>query len=383
MTVPNDYRRLLRLGGLAVWAAVGLPVVGGLAVAGDRGGREWLPTVAWIASWLLFGVAFWLATRQLMGETRAGRIALAAGQSAAVLSLVALPPCFGLEGSLLVLVALQLGGLLLRRTAAAWIAIQSAALLSIMWVHWGWHWAVVLAMAYVPFQIIADGATRLLVGEAEARRREAAARAELAATRELLDQSVRLHERSRIARDLHDLLGHNLAALSLNLEIASHFAEGEAAARVETAQSVTKLLLGDVRGAVDALRDAGELDLPAALRKLADGIPRPRIHVAVPEDLAVADPAAGEVVLRCAQEMVTNALRHAGAENVWIEVERRGETLAILARDDGAGASNVPAGRGLTGMRERLEQRGGSLEVETAPGRGFRLTAAVPIGARP
>ena len=127
------------------------------------------------------------------------------------------------------------------------------------------------------------------------------------------------HERSRIARDLHDLLGHNLAALSLNLEIASHFAEGEAAARVETAQSVTKLLLGDVRGAVDALRDAGELDLPAALRKLADGIPRPRIHVAVPEDLDVADPAAGEVVLRCAQEMVTNAMRHAGAENVWIE----------------------------------------------------------------
>jgi len=146
---------------------------------------------------------------------------------------------------------------------------------------------------------------------------------------------------------------------------------------------VTKLLLGDVRGAVDALRDAGELDLPAALRKLADGIPRPRIHVAVPEDLAVADPGAGEVVLRCAQEMVTNALRHAGAENVWIEVERRGETLAILARDDGAGASNVPAGRGLTGMRERLEQRGGSLEVETSPGRGFRLTAAVPVGARP
>jgi len=248
-----------------------------------------------------------------------------------------------------------------------------------MWLHWGWHWAVVLAMAYVPFQLIADGATRLLIGEVEARRREAAARAELAATRELLDQSVRLHERSRIARDLHDLLGHNLAALSINLEIASHFADGEAAARIETAQSVTKLLLGDVRGAVDALRDDGGIDLPAALRKLADGIPRPQIHVDVPPDLAIGDPAAGEVVLRCAQEMVTNALRHAGADNVWIEVERRGESVAIRARDDGAGASTVASGRGLTGMRERLEQRGGTLEVETAPGRGFRLTAALPL----
>jgi len=377
MTEP--YRRLLRGGGVAVWLAVGLPVVA-FAALFPRNDRELVPTVAWVASWLLFGAAFVLATRRRVGpERRAESLALAAGESAAVLSLVALPPCFGLEGSLLVLVALQLGALLPRGAAAAWIALQSAALLGIMWLHWGWHWAVVLAMAYVPFQLIADGATRLLIGEVEARRREAAARAELAATRELLDQSVRLHERSRIARDLHDLLGHNLAALSINLEIASHFADGEAAARIETAQSVTKLLLGDVRGAVDALRDDGGIDLPAALRKLADGIPRPQIHVDVPPDLAIGDPAAGEVVLRCAQEMVTNALRHAGADNVWIEVERRGESVAIRARDDGAGASTVASGRGLTGMRERLEQRGGTLEVETAPGRGFRLTAALPL----
>jgi len=377
MTEP--YRRLLRGGGVAVWLAVGLPVVA-FAALFPRNDRELVPTVAWVASWLLFGAAFVLATRRRVGpERRAESLSLAAGESAAVLSLVALPPCFGLEGSLLVLVALQLGALLPRGAAAAWIALQSAALLGIMWLHWGWHWAVVLAMAYVPFQLIADGATRLLIGEVEARRREAAARAELAATRELLDQSVRLHERSRIARDLHDLLGHNLAALSINLEIASHFADGEAATRIETAQSVTKLLLGDVRGAVDALRDDGGIDLPAALRKLADGIPRPQIHVDVPPDLAIGDPAAGEVVLRCAQEMVTNALRHAGADNVWIEVERRGESVAIRARDDGAGASTVASGRGLTGMRERLEQRGGTLEVETAPGRGFRLTAALPL----
>jgi len=379
--VPDPYRRLLRGGGLAVWAAVGLPVVA-FAVLFPRPDREPIATAAWVASWVLFGAAFWLATKGPAAAPRgAGPVALAAAQSAAVLSLVALPPCFGLEGSLLVLVALQLGAMLRRGAAAAWIAAQSAALLGIMWLHWGWHWAVVLAMAYVPFQLIADGATRLLLDEVEARRREAAARAELAATRELLDQSVRLHERSRIARDLHDLLGHNLAALSINLEIASHFAVGEAAARIETAQSVTKLLLGDVRGAVDALGEAGDarIDLPAALRKLADGIPRPRIHVDVPADLAIGDPAAGEVVLRCAQEMVTNALRHSAAENVWIEVERRGGTVAIRGRDDGAGAASVPPGRGLTGMRERLEQRGGTLEVETAPGRGFRLTAALPL----
>ena len=113
---------------------------------------------------------------------------------------------------------------------------------------------VVLVGAYLPFQLIADAAARLLAEETAARERLAAANAELEATRELLAQSTRIAERARIARDLHDLLGHHLTALSLNLEIASHLTEGDARVRVETAQSVTKLLLGDVRGVVGALR---------------------------------------------------------------------------------------------------------------------------------
>ena len=117
MIFRDDYRRLLRAGGFAVWAAVGLPVFvfqlrrppdGGMALA------------AWTASYFLFGIAFWLATERRRSEPdRAGLLGLAAGQAAAVFSLVALPPCFGLEGALLVLVALQLGGLLPRRAAVA------------------------------------------------------------------------------------------------------------------------------------------------------------------------------------------------------------------------------------------------------------------------
>src|SRR6186713_1339103 len=103
MTEP--YRRLLRGGGVAVWLAVGLPVVA-FAALFPRNDRELVPAVAWVASWLLFGAAFVLATRRRVGpERRAESLSLAAGESAAVLSLVALPPCFGLEGSLLVLVA--------------------------------------------------------------------------------------------------------------------------------------------------------------------------------------------------------------------------------------------------------------------------------------
>jgi signal transduction histidine kinase len=381
MMFRDDYRRLLRIGGFAVWTAVGLPVLFFQTVSPPKG-RETLPFVAWVAAWLLFALAFGLATsRRRLASDRPGLLALLAGQTAAVLALVALPPCFGLEGAGLVLVALLLGGTLERRSAFAWIAVQSASLAAVVWLHWGWHWAVVLTFAYLPFQWIASEATRLLGEETHARETLAAANAELEGTRELLARTSRDAERARIAREVHDLLGHNLTALSLNLEIASRLTDGDARARVETAQSVTKLLLGDLRATVGALRQADCLDLPAALHRLAEGIPRPRIHVDYEPGLTLDDPQVGEAVLRCAQEIVTNAMRHARAENLWLDVRRSDGAIEIRARDDGRGASGVESGNGLAGMRERCEQRGGTLSVETAPGRGFAITAVLPLRA--
>jgi len=378
MSYRDDYRRLLRAGGLAIWAAVGVPVI---ALSSLRPIRHPLLYLAWIGALVAYGAAFWAATapRKRAEESRALPLSLAGIEVAAVLALMALPPCFGLEGALLVVVSLQLGALLPRGAAVLWIAAQSAGMFAVMWAHWDWHWGVVLAFAYVPFQLIADATTRLLAEETSARERLAAANAELEATRELLAQSTRMAERARIGRELHDVLGHHLTALSLNLEIASHRTEGEALDRVATAQSLTKLLLGDVRAVVGALRSEEGVDLPAALQKLAEGIPRPRVHVVVAPGFSVDDPADAEVVLRCAQEIVTNAVRHADAENVWLDVARHPSGIEIRARDDGRGASAVHSGNGLSGMRERFEQRGGALSFSTAPGRGFSVAATLPV----
>ena len=385
MLYREDYRRLMRVGGLAVWLAVGVPVVL-MQLSSSPSGPRAFALGAWIAALLLFAAAFWMATARRRESGRTGALLLIFGETAAVLALVALPPCFGLEGALLVLVAFQLGALLPRAAAIVWILAQSAGLLGLMWLHWGWHWGVVLAFAYLPFQFIADAATRLLTDETALRQRLAVSHAELEATRELLAQSARLAERARIARDLHDLLGHHLTALSLNLEVASHKTEGEARSRIETAQAVTKLLLGDVRSVVGALRPDGGLDLPAALQKLAAGIPRPRVHIETAPGLAIQDPAIGEVLLRCAQEIVTNAVRHARAENLWLGVELSGEDVRIHARDDGCGAlagavGSGHSGHGLVGLRERFEQRGGALSFQTAPGEGFRVSAVLPLPA--
>ena len=378
MTYRDDYRRLLRAGGFAIWAAVGIPVI---VLHSFRPIRHPLLSLAWVGALLVYAGAFWRATaaRNRGGSSRSAALALPAIEAIAVLALMALPPCFGLEGALLVVVALQLGALLHRRAAVTWISLQSAALLAVMWAHWDWHWGLVLAFAYVPFQLIADSTTRLLAEETASRERLASANAELEATRELLAQSTRMAERMRIGRELHDVLGHHLTALSLNLEIASHRAEGEARDRVATAQSLTKLLLGDVRAVVGALRSEEGLDLRAALGKLAEGIPHPRVHLGIGPDFAIDDPGAAEVVLRCAQEIVTNAVRHAEAENVWLDIDSSSTVIEIRARDDGRGAAAVQSGNGLSGMRERLEQRGGALAFETAPGRGFSVAATLPV----
>ena len=105
---------------------------------------------------------------------------------------------------------------------------------------------------------------------------------------------------------------------------------------------------------------------------------RPRVHVELAEGFCVEDAVAGETVLRCAQEIVTNAVRHASAENVWLEIHRSREGIALRARDDGRGAASVQSGHGLSGCASGSEQRG-RLSVETAPGRGFSVEAILPV----
>ena len=142
---------------------------------------------------------------------------------------------------------------------------------------------------------------------------------------------------------------------------------------------MTKLLLSDVRGVVSVLRGEDPIGLAQALRTLVAGVPAPQIHLLIAEDLAIDDPMRAHTVLRCVQEIITNTIRHAAAQNLWIELARTDSGIAIRARDDGRGAKEVRPGHGLTGMRERLAQVGGTLEIETQPAKGFRIAAWMPV----
>ncbi|HET7299770.1 MAG TPA: ATP-binding protein, partial [Oleiagrimonas sp.] len=132
---------------------------------------------------------------------------------------------------------------------------------------------------------------------------------------------------------------------------------------------------------VSEMRQDDALDLTQALKGLVEGLPALDVHLELPPRFAVEDPRRAQTLLRCMQEIVTNTVRHAGARNLWLRFERvSGNQLHLMARDDGRGAIHIQPGNGLSGMRERLAEFGGRLEI--ASGRqhgGFALEAWLPL----
>lgn len=281
---------------------------------------------------------------------------------------------------LLMVVASLLPWVTQPRLGISWMAIQSVlvTLLILRNPEITGPAAILLGATFMGlgfFAYIASMATQQLSQARDELRR---VNSELRATQSLLTENTRIAERVRIARELHDLVGHHLTALTLNLEVATHLIEGKALEHVHQARSVARLLLSDVREVVSEMRSNDGVNLAEALKKLVEGVPQPQIHLAIPPGFSVTDPQRAQVLLRCAQEVITNAVRHARARNLWLELELRDNELHLTARDDGQGMSQPRIGNGLSGMRERLRQLGGGLDLDTAIGRGFMLHAHLP-----
>ncbi|MFN2560674.1 MAG: sensor histidine kinase [Jatrophihabitans sp.] len=184
------------------------------------------------------------------------------------------------------------------------------------------------------------------------------------------------NERSRIARDLHDLLGHSLTTITVKAGLARRLAErGEterAFTEIREVEQLSRRTLGDVRVAVSAHREvtlAGELATAREVLRAAGTISE------LPASVAEADPALSELFGWVVREGVTNVVRHSRAEHVRITLGRNWVEIV----DDGRGG--VPRlGNGLCGLRERLEAIGGTLSVSGSLA-GFRVRAEVPLDA--
>ncbi|HVT45180.1 MAG TPA: histidine kinase [Thermoanaerobaculia bacterium] len=367
--------RNLNLVGLLTWAIVGTPSV---LRELQRGTLLEPRAAAWLLSFLAFAVFFRLATRPDCFGRR--EIAFVAAQTVLALICVALQRD-GFQPILLVIVAGQLGSRTMR-VAIGWVVAQSSILALILNDQYGRDDGLAIALAYFAFQLFGVYTIQIAHREAEARTALAEANAELKLTADLLEISSRTEERLRIARDLHDVLGHNLTALSLNLETASHLTEGKAHEQIEKGKALTKVLLADVREVVSRLRSDEVVDLGAALASLRDVISVPEIHLDLRGGIAIGNPAIAQTALRSVQEIVTNAVRHSAANNLWLRLELAGGALEIHARDDGVGTDQVELGNGLRGIRERAEEAGGRLEITSMRDGGFSLFVRLPLEAR-
>src|SRR5262249_8095026 len=128
-----------------------------------------------------------------------------------------------------------------------------------------------------------------------------------------------------------------------------------------------------------AVQEGEGIQLREALRALQQGLPRIHLHLFVSEDLHITDPARATAVLRCVQEIATNALKHSDAGNLWLDFRFDGGGIALDAHDDGRPIDMTGDGFGLASMRQRFEELGGSVLYERATDRGFLVRARLPV----
>ncbi|MCZ2261860.1 two-component sensor histidine kinase [Isoptericola sp. QY 916] len=234
---------------------------------------------------------------------------------------------------------------------------------------------------YLLLQVASAAISVALQREQRMRTELTVAHAELAAAAVLGEEATRASERLRISRELHDLIGHQLTVLTLELESAAHLPGERGAAHVERARTVARELLGDVRATVGELRRRAP-DLRDALDAVAAAVPSPRVEVHVADDV-VADEEQTAALVRVTQEVVTNAVRHAEMATVLrIEVAADDDgALTLVARDDGLTSGPVKIGHGLAGIVERAEALGGGATFDASAGFTVRARLAARVAS--
>jgi two-component system sensor histidine kinase DesK len=193
-------------------------------------------------------------------------------------------------------------------------------------------------------------------------------------------------ERLRIARDLHDLLGHNLSLIALKSELARRLvsvAPERAIVEISDVENVARTTLQEVREAVSAYRQP---TLKSELQAAQEILAAAGIAYRYDGDESMIDtlPTNIESVLSwTVREGVTNVIRHSRAHQCTIRVTRDAQEIGIEVIDDGSGASSINIsdneGNGLRGLAERVDTLGGRYEASPRAGGGFRLAVSVPL----
>jgi signal transduction histidine kinase len=209
-------------------------------------------------------------------------------------------------------------------------------------------------------------------------------------TRRLTEEQLAAaaQERSRIARDMHDVLAHSVSLIVLQAEGGAAIAQadpGRAVTAFDTIAETGREALVQLRHTLGVLRESNSGTEPIGLAALAALVARTRqagLDVAFDGSPDGVSSEVGVTVYRVVQEALTNVVKHAGASRVSVSVGRSPAGVEVSVVDDGKGFSGGRGGHGLIGMRERVEACGGSLATGPGPGgTGFRVKAVIPHDA--
>jgi two-component system sensor histidine kinase DesK len=326
----------------------------------------------------LFTLLLWVRTR-MRRPTRLAQAVLALQTLLGVATM----------SSLLYVLAAQLAVVLPPRQGRRWLAAQIVLLAAVfLEIALFRHLAlpdrmIEMLLIYgalgLLFQALTYGIARLAVRERASRATLARSHAALLATQAMLADTVRATERTRIARDLHDAVGHHLTALNLHLDLAMRQVEAGGPEALHTSRELARTLLTEVREVVNSERSDQHINLCAAIATMCAGIPAPTIRFDYDEQLEISSAVLAHTLFFCVQEALTNAIRHSGAELITIDIRGDDEQVLLEMHDDGCGTQDAPEGNGLRGMRERVAEQCGTLRLGRAGGTGFGLAIALPL----
>ncbi len=195
---------------------------------------------------------------------------------------------------------------------------------------------------------------------------------------EELEHLAKVAERERIARDLHDVLGHTLSLITLKSELARKLVDRDperAKLEMQDVETTSRAALADVREAIRGYRTEG---IFAELARARAALETAGVTVECDTDRVALSPEQESVLSLALREAVTNVVRHAEASRCNVSLKRNAALCTLEISDDGCGAAG-PEGNGLRGMRERLEAVGGSLRLLTS--NGTRLIIDLPLAS--
>jgi two-component system sensor histidine kinase DesK len=197
-----------------------------------------------------------------------------------------------------------------------------------------------------------------------------------------IEHLAQIAERERIARDLHDLLGHTLTVIVLKSDLANRLftTQPELAHReIAEVETTARKALAEVRQAVAGYRGDG---LPAEITSARRALTTAGVQLTTNIDYVSFSPTQANTLCLVLREAVTNVIRHAGATTCRLDLYRDGDSLIMQIEDNGSGELGTE-GNGLRGMRERITAVGGTLQRQRSTGGGTELTASLPLNLPP